>query len=87
MDIQPSAAQDARQTKWAAGCYAWSSTQDIWRYWQRFHMWIAARDECDVDTARAANGFQCWMIYYMKKGPGGWGEYPYPPLLPEGSLP
>ena len=25
------------------------------------------------------SGYQCWMSYYLKFGPDGWGDYPNPP--------
>lgn len=76
---EPSESQEDNQTKWKEGCEVWSGNPSIKPEWKVFLGWVASSDECPVEAPEMANGFQLFMMFYMKEGPDGWPNYPSPP--------
>ena len=76
-------AQTDRQTKWSGGCKAWQDAkkeyEDYMKSWNKYRESVRAMVACPAGWFPWMSGFQVFMSLYMRKGPGGWAEYPLPP--------
>ena len=75
-----SSRQRKNQTKWKEGTEVWGSPACKKIDWKIVFELIVKSEKCPLEIKTWMNGFQVFMMYYMKKGPGGWVNYPNPPL-------
>ncbi len=73
-------AQTGQQTKYSQGIEVWNGLDGDKGKWTDFAEWVKKSGECDVSLSYYMTGFQTFMSYYLKNGPGGWKNYPLPPL-------
>lgn len=71
--------QEEIMTKWKDGCGVWQTSQENKDEWGEFLQLLRTDKECAVKLVYTASGFQLFMSFYMKDGPGGWPNYPHPP--------
>ena len=76
----PSVAQEDNQNKWSEGCAAWQLLGVDKSKWSVFFKRLQTDEECATKISYLANGFQLFMCFYMSFGPGGWPNYPLPPI-------
>ena len=77
---EPSPAQTENQTKWKVGAAVWQTLGDDKTKWSSFFKMLQTDEECATKISYLASGYQLFMSFYMDSGPGGWPNYPLPPI-------
>jgi len=70
-----------QETKFSQGCEVWQSLKEDKEKWRKFAEFVKKSGFCDVSLSYYMTGFQTFMSYYLAKGPGGWKNYPLPPII------
>ena len=68
-----------QQLLFKAGATAWRGLQPAERQAWRDDGWWLPPAHIGHGVQVFINGYQCWMSYYLRFGPGNWENYPNPP--------
>jgi len=72
--------QDVQRKKFTKGAEVWSEEIEpvVREHWKEYQEFLSQLPQCEHFTF-GLTGYDLWMSYFLKKGEGGWTNYPEPP--------